>query len=72
MTIPATANSRDAQALRDDVAAFTGALDTRFKPGDIVNPGTMVAHIEPEVRGTKFAPRFLALSLDGSRTITRL
>ena len=27
---------------------FTGALDTRLKPGDIVNPGTMVAHIESE------------------------
>jgi biotin carboxyl carrier protein len=25
---------------------FTGALDTRLKPGDVVNPGTMVAHIE--------------------------
>jgi biotin carboxyl carrier protein len=36
---------------------LTGALDTRLKPGDIVNPGTMVAHIEAdgkknEVRAT--------------------
>ncbi|MGH9744654.1 MAG: hypothetical protein ACRD59_00915 [Candidatus Acidiferrales bacterium] len=25
---------------------LTGTLDTRLKPGDVVNPGTMVAHIE--------------------------
>jgi hypothetical protein len=25
---------------------FEGKLDTRLKPGDVVNPGTMVAHIE--------------------------
>jgi biotin carboxyl carrier protein len=25
---------------------FSGALDTRLKAGDVVNPGTMVAHIE--------------------------
>jgi biotin carboxyl carrier protein len=25
---------------------FDGKLDTRLKPGDVVNPGTMVAHIE--------------------------
>jgi biotin carboxyl carrier protein len=36
---------------------LTGTLDTRLKPGDIVNPGTMVAHIEAngkknEVRAT--------------------
>lgn len=27
---------------------LTGALDTRLKPGDVVNPGTMVAHIDSE------------------------
>jgi len=36
---------------------LTGALDTRLKPGDVVNPGTMIAHIEAggkknEVRAT--------------------
>ena len=36
---------------------LTGALDTRLKAGDIVNPGTMIAHIEAagkknEVRAT--------------------
>jgi biotin carboxyl carrier protein len=25
---------------------FEGKLDTRLKPGDVVNPGTMVAHVE--------------------------
>src|ERR1700683_1328057 len=27
-------------------STFEGKLDTRLKPGDVVNPGTMVAHIE--------------------------
>jgi biotin carboxyl carrier protein len=27
-------------------APFAGALETRLKPGDIVNPGTLVGHIE--------------------------
>ena len=39
------------------MSPLTGALDTRLKPGDIVNPGTMIAHIEVsgkknEVRAT--------------------
>ena len=39
------------------MSPLTGALDTRLKPGDIVNPGTMIAHIEAngkrnEVRAT--------------------
>src|SRR5271154_5155945 len=39
------------------LSPLTGALDTRLKPGDVVNPGTMVAHIESggkrqEVRAT--------------------
>jgi biotin carboxyl carrier protein len=29
-------------------APFSGKLDTRLKPGDVMNPGTMVAHIESE------------------------
>jgi biotin carboxyl carrier protein len=28
-----------------------GVLNTRLKPGDIVNPGTLVAHIEPVANG---------------------
>jgi len=27
-------------------APFAGRLDTRLKPGDVVNPGTLVAHVE--------------------------
>jgi len=39
------------------MSPLTGALDTRLKAGDIVNPGTMIAHIEVsgkknEVRAT--------------------
>jgi biotin carboxyl carrier protein len=39
------------------MSPLTGALDRRLKPGDIVNPGTMIAHIEAsgkknEVRAT--------------------
>jgi biotin carboxyl carrier protein len=30
------------------LAPFSGKLDTRLKPGDVMNPGTMVAHIESE------------------------
>ena len=30
------------------LSPLTGPLDTRLKPGDVVNPGTMVAHIESE------------------------
>jgi hypothetical protein len=39
------------------LAPFAGTLETRLKPGDVVNPGTLVAHIESagqrrEVRAT--------------------
>jgi biotin carboxyl carrier protein len=39
------------------LSPLSGAIDTRLKPGDVVNPGTMVAHIESdgkrqEVRAT--------------------
>ena len=39
------------------MSPLAGTLDTRLKPGDIVNPGTMVAHIEAsgknnEIRAT--------------------
>jgi biotin carboxyl carrier protein len=30
------------------LAPFSGKLDTRLKPGDVMNPGTMVAHIESD------------------------
>lgn len=30
------------------LSPFSGTLDTRLKPGDVVNPGTMVAHIESD------------------------
>jgi biotin carboxyl carrier protein len=29
-------------------APFAGKLETRLKPGDVVNPGTMIAHIESD------------------------
>jgi hypothetical protein len=50
---------------------FDGAVDTRLKPGDIVNPGTMVAHIEGggkknEVRAT--VPGTLVRWLVGDHT----
>jgi biotin carboxyl carrier protein len=28
------------------ISPFEGKLDTRLKPGDVVNPGTMVAHVD--------------------------
>ncbi len=30
------------------LSPLSGTLDTRLKPGDVVNPGTMVAHIESD------------------------